>query len=790
MRKIFTSLTLCLILLFSVGCGQKFDMSSYDYQKQSTETLLFSSSDPDLDFFLNDYFKRHIGYVDSENNDMQVTSVKPGKTNEIFYHEWEALSLYWFNSFAGLESNRIDFSRKRLSSVPVDNYGYVWQTDDTVRNAEEDLSAAYHSMGWPFPNSNASNGNSRSWDFNGKDSGEEWTSNFGAIQEKGLFTGKVTQGLSSIEFVSPALRGWDTILSYHAPLLEFDLRMLTTDNNNVEDVYIWFKNSANESWSESKRIALKDVGFLNYKFTPTYEHILYVPMYAHPSWNSNANNEIAQIKVEIKAKEGKKLTGKYSLNYMRPIYDTRHSNNNAILISSLKTDYEFTGDIDFLKDNVVRARKAMNFLMQMYDQTRGLNRQSYLVGHEGDRSGNKTGKSLGNGYWDILFLPEYDFHSNLYFYKALKSMIFIENVLEQNNINVSTELSTVKTANRECEYSVSLYNYTVRQLESVANRVLTELRKEANDSTRQGFFDAQKGRFIAGYDKSGVKVDYGYTMWNLEAVYLGVANDDQSQLIMSWINGDRIIETDRNGTVGNGSVGEDIYAYEFAPRCTTVNETGSFYWVYHDNKIFGKDQIQFGGADMFVSYYDLISRIEVLGADNAFTRLKKIQSWYDKIYAYSVTERGASARNFYREYYAEQGILMQGMGTGGIVGLDSEFIESILTVSAVPLGFFGLSSENGKTLTISPSMPNNLDYWKIENLAFNFVKYDLTIANGAVQIDSVRGNANGLKVKVYLDKPANDFKVYVDGVQTDVYGTENEKIVVEVPLQSTKIQVK
>ena len=68
----------------------------------------------------------------------------------------------------------------------------------------------------------------------------------------------------------------------------------------------------------------------------------------------------------------------------------------------------------------------------MYDVERGLNNQSYLVGHDGDKTSpyqsDQVAMSLANGYWDISFMPQYDFQSNMYFYEALVDLAHLETV--------------------------------------------------------------------------------------------------------------------------------------------------------------------------------------------------------------------------------------------------------------------------------------------------------------------------------------------------------------------------
>lgn len=101
--------------------------------KQSENLVYFQSSDADLDFFLNDYFKRHAGNVFENGVDQKVTSVSAGFTSdEFFWQEWFSLAYYPISSMQDGSDARIEGLREKLSGVPVDDYGYVWQNTDAV----------------------------------------------------------------------------------------------------------------------------------------------------------------------------------------------------------------------------------------------------------------------------------------------------------------------------------------------------------------------------------------------------------------------------------------------------------------------------------------------------------------------------------------------------------------------------------------------------------------------------------------------------------------------------------
>ena len=740
------------------------------YAKNSDETLYFYSSDEDLDFFLNDFFKRHSGYTEDGVN-LKVNSVTAGVNSEEFFsQEWMSKAYYWYNSDDGYAEDRIAGLRAFLSSVPVDDYGYVWSSNDKVRPNDATPGSAEQRMGWPYPSNDDIKG--ISWDFNG--SVDSWSSNIGATSSNNLYTANVSGQTADIVFTSPTASSsgfkvnWYTyrkIYTYSAPLLEFDIRI--DDVTNVNDILVGYTTSAQ---STTQWVSVKENAFLSYDIgnaTGEYNHLIFMPMYAF--WGESSSTYLKQIQIKIDIKDGKSMSGNVGLNYVRPTIDTRYSNNNSILISSLRQDYDFTGDLTYLQNNITRARKAVNFLMQMYDSSRKLNNQSYLVGHDGDQSDIES--SLGNGYWDILFMPEYDFQSNMYFYKALADMAYLEGILASNDITVDKSLATIKTATRAGARSTSEYSYTADALTAVANAVLAAMRET---TANNGFWNESTGRFAAGYNSKGALYDYGYVAWNLEAIYYGVATEAQATSIMSWLNSE------------NG-----LYEYEFAPL--SITETGDkkvLNGQYYNNSSIKSNWVncQYGGAIMYTSFYDLMARINYGGADNAYARLQEIQDWYKTVYDYYV-EKGSDPNQFYRYYYESLGIQMQGQGTNGEIGIDAEFLESYLPLSAVAYGFFGIDSIDGKTLQIAPQLPTELSYWGMENLAFNFVEYDLKAYKNGVQITSVRGDTTGLKLQIVLDWKDGD-KLYVNGMQSDNYTVENGKVYVTVDMEATVVEIK
>ena len=354
--KITVSVVLASIFAFGVGCSSaKPQASDYYYKKSSDELLFFKSSDSELDFFLNDYLKRHSGYIDENGRDQKVNSITAGvNAKQFFWQEWNSMSYYWYNSYDGYETDRIAGIRNILENIPVDDYGYVWQETDAVRDALSTTNTGEHRMGWPFPTSYNVD-LSTSWDFNGTSTENAWSSrcseggnyydNEEAHLNAGLYETNVSE-VSSVEFTSPLS---DYTLAYYSPLLELDIRMYTADCQNIEDIIVYYTTEDPDVWYS---VSVNEKAFINYEYTPAYEHIVFLPMYAEETWNSDKelNSWISQIRVEIKAREGTTLSGRFALNYVRSTFDTRHVNNNSIFISSLRHGYAFV----FIKRSIIR----------------------------------------------------------------------------------------------------------------------------------------------------------------------------------------------------------------------------------------------------------------------------------------------------------------------------------------------------------------------------------------------------------------------------------------------------
>jgi hypothetical protein len=204
------------------------------------------------------------------------------------------------------------------------------------------------------------------------------------------------------------------------------------------------------------------------------------------------------------------------------------------------------------------------------------------------------------------------------------------------------------------------------------------------------FWNPTTGRFVGWIDAAGKAYDYGFTFVNLEAIQYGIASAEQAHSILDWLDGKRDVE-------GDTSRGTDIYHWRCAPRATTKRNVETYAWMWSGPEaIPWGGQVQDGGAVLGFSYHDIMARLATLGPDDAWRRLREILDWYAE-----VQKEGG-----YRTYYAPdkgRGTL-QGGGPAGGLGVDAEFMESVLVPQVMLDGFLGFEP-TAEGCRIAPQLP-------------------------------------------------------------------------------------
>ena len=156
-------------------------------------------------------------------------------------------------------------------------------------------------------------------------------------------------------------------------------------------------------------------------------------------------------------------------------------------------------------------------------------------------------------------------------------------------------------------------------------------RAKVKEQFNEVFWNEKTGRFTGCIAKDGTSQDYGFTFVNLEAMASGIATLEHARKIFEWLDGERTV-------YGDTSKKEDIYHFKVAPRANTLaaEAVNPSFWDDWTMKVgpgtvgeYGT-QIQNGGHIFYVSYYDLMSRLETLGITDAMTRMRVILDEFHK----------------------------------------------------------------------------------------------------------------------------------------------------------------
>ena len=818
-------------------------LDEFEAEVYQQDELHYQSSNYELAYFLNDFAHRSLRYDEFANGKFAVGD------GTGFQKNWDAMGLTWHNATEeALGVNKLDAIYGYLSSIDQDDLGMIYNTPNAFENPTLEIAGgAAIPQGWQFPtwyyssesyddwgvesalgstafefNQAVTNKNSQSsikWQnrlyttwigiqrYNG------WKVDNGTIDFDGSgYMNFSTYSLSTNETFTFYFDNLDDhleecggIKTVFSPFVEMTLHFNAT---NLEDYYlIWETSDGNEYEVAHNAVATtQNSGFAD------YNDRTYLSMYLNENWD---NKTITKIGVRFKPVSGTTLSvtnGK--IDYIRCQYDTRQSNATLQWLLALSNYVDYTNDIDRLANLMPKAREALLFLTDVLEGKDGLLDISYLYGHNGsgitfDENGNvvlDVANGVSNGYWDLTVHSEVGLDANIYFYQVLQAMAKMEQRLEDAGKTVSDN-STIRYIQKSGAETTVTYGYTADSLATLAATVKANIEKDINpvkqsDGTyanEGGFWNSTTGRFASGInEETGAIADYGYVYLNLELICAGIGTDEQQLSIMQWIDGERTVD-------GDNSTGEDIYFYEFAPRTNTkdaIENLSAFSYLvikplvetYGYENTFSR-QLQNGGAAIAWSYYDLVARAKVLGADNAYKRLQEIQSWYEKVKA-----QAGAGYDFYSGYYdaleAESGkglYVLQQSPTAGPIGLDAEFIESVILIKAIPEAFFGMESEGNNSITFTNNLPSALDTFQMDNLRFDGATYSLKGTENSLEILNVGGITNGLKTTLRLKAPdKTSYTVYVNDVKVDdtEYVVEDGYIIVTVDFDNVKVIVK
>ena len=841
MKYRFLNLALACLASVTLSSCKKNEYNPIDNDDITYDgiNLHYNFSDADMTTFMNDFTHRNMRY------DSDSCGEFPVAHGTGFAKNWEAMAVCFQNSIKQVyREDKIAKIADYLIQIDQDDQGMIYNTplvnEQPFSEAGVDDSGYSVPQGWPFPswlnsvNNYLDFGNLEAvhtTEFNFNDGGhpqsKSWHANSGEFyvgdntgyghyaSEENLTSNQTFEFYrDNLATLLPFSSGID---SRYSPMIDMEIEF---QGKNIKDYNIIFKVEGDDSWHVAPQSVYASTPITNLN---GYVHIRqFFDMYLDPEWN---HQTITDLGVQFVGKDGTSWNVQGKTNFIRPTYDTRQSNATYQFILAVYSYYSYTRDIKTLIKLMPKVRKGILFLNHaLQGEELGLLSLEYMYGHdgvvpyciEGQENSRLAYHSIGNGYGDLTVAPMINLEANVYYYQAIVASARLEEIM----LEVEGDNPGALSVKNRMPYEDRVpYTYNQQSLEALAARVKANIEKpikvekvdidwtyNAGDyyyRNTGGLYNPETGRFCVGINEYDGRIfDYGHVYTNLEAVCAGLGTAEQQLSIMQWIDGTRIIP-------GDTSTGKDIYFYEFAPRfntydteadggCNGFMQDENFYyrfWLYGYNT--WSRQVQNGGAIVAWSYYDLVARSRVLGVDNALKRLEEIKKWYLK-----VLSAGGNGLAFYEEYYYDldatvtmedpdmfmiYSLQASGKRGGGALGLDSEFIESIILIRAIPDALFGMDVTTNNILSFTYNENKNHNFVEIYNMKYGDTVYAYRSSKNVMQVFNVSGevsNKHKLSFKYKTDKPIS---VKVNGEQFDNVEYRDGYAIVTVPFGNTKV---
>jgi len=433
------------------------------------------------------------------------------------------------------------------------------------------------------------------------------------------------------------------------------------------------------TWPEGRVVAFPAPNTMEYANVPLYRHPAHAGL-------------LTRYRLRLNHAAGAEI----ALKSIITAIDTRHPITNALFLRACGDYFAWTRDVEFLRQNIGRMRKALHFALNEFRVREQHHVFVPWVGHDGrsgimlGADGKKSilpGLGVGNNYYDLVPFGAHDAMATMYLHDALRAMAALEKSIQAHaDWNIPTDGTPLEA----------------HDLTALADAV------RADFQTR--FWNAETGRFNGWIDVTGRAYDYGFTFVNLEAIHYGLASPEQARSILDWLDGNREITTDT-------SRGADIYHWRFAPRATTRRNIDAYVWAWSSPEgIPWGGQIQDGGAVLGFSFHDVMARLQTTGPDDAWKRLRQILTWF----------REVQSEGGYRAYYAKPGRgTLQGGGPAGGLGMDQEFLESVLVPQVMLYGFLGFEA-TAEGYELHPRLPKDWPSLTITGICLHDEVMDIT----------------------------------------------------------------
>jgi hypothetical protein len=581
-----------------------------------------------------------------------------------------------------------DRYRQAFREKRIDETGYV---------AMQQHRGLAHADGWPFPT--WQQGGGVGWHFSV--AGDEW-----AVEAVGLrplkswkkfqFDGAEPSGIDPTDgfvLVTTASRATITTPKFECPAIVCPFVRVEwavdAAAGSQPTARLEWQVAGEDAWRPERSALIPPAGDAGM-------HSRHVSL---PAADSADAPPLTRFRLVLEAPVGTRI----ALKGLISAVDSRHPNTGALFVHGASDTFLWTGDVDYLRNVIGPMRRAIRYTLDEFDVRAGHHVRVPWVGHDGrsghslSADGTKTihvGRGVGSNYWDLLPFGGQDAFATLGLWQALGRYATVERGIDDHP-----------------EWGIAAADRPLAPAE------IDDLRAAIRRDFQTRFWNATTGRFVGWIDADGTPIDYGFTFLNTEAMAAGLASDEQARSILDWLDGTRIV-------AGDTAQGPDIYHWRFGPRSTTRRNATTYMWSWGGAELFPwGDQVQDGGAVLGFSGFDLMARLRSRSADDAAARLDAILRWFDEV----------QAAGGYRAYYAKAGRgTMQGSGTAGGLGLDQEFLESILVPQVMLEGFLGF--EPGvDDFTVTPRLPSGWPSLTVRGIHFHDRVLDITAtADGRV----------------------------------------------------------
>ncbi len=416
-------------------------------------------------------------------------------TSCTLWDAWLPMSTVW----TGPESQARN--RHSLLSRRIDQQGYV---------SMQQHRGMAHSDGWPFPAWQQSTGKG----FHFSILGEEWAVQNFRTQALQDAEGWKIEG-AEVERIDPqsglVLKATGNSITITTPLIRCGtivapfarIEWMAEGVSPESKASLQWLLTSDRIWPENRSVPLElPRGGMQYVNVPLYLQSSYAGLLRH-------------YRLVIESTHNARI----HLKSLITAIDNAPPDDQLVLPPSLHESFQLTGDREFLRTNVERMRTAVRYGVDEFSLAREKHVLVPWVGHEGrtgldvQRDGSKKlkpGVGVGNNYWDLLPFGGHDALATMLAYDALRAMARLE-----------AEIAS----HPEWSLPAPQPRFTADQLQLLCDQI--------RDDFQQRFWNPATGRFYGWIDRDGKRYDYGFTFVNLEAIYYGLASDDQARQI--WI---------------------------------------------------------------------------------------------------------------------------------------------------------------------------------------------------------------------------------------------------------------